>query len=255
METPILILSLSFYFIAAVLCFFKKSSEKIFLSVMAVAIVLHLIAMIIRSVAVLHPPFTNLYETFLLLSFLLALRLVFWKRQFPKNLRWLILAIIYLFLLTALVMPTSYKMPKPLMPALNSAWMYIHVPSYFFGYMALILGFIYAATLLVHRWKNPERDDLSLVNRMDTEIKIAFLFLNIGLVTGGIWAYRSWGNYWAWDPKETWALINIFIMAFYFHLDKPTVTRKAVLVILVLLSVIFTYLGVTFIFSGLHSYA
>jgi len=141
------------------------------------------------------------------------------------------------------------------MPALNSFWMYIHVPSYFFGYMALILGFIYAATLLVRRWRNPEQDDLSLVNRMDTEIKIAFLFLNIGMATGGIWAYRSWGNYWAWDPKETWALVNIFIIAFYFHLRKSTGTKKAVLVILALLSVIFTYLGVTFILSGLHSYA
>ncbi|MFA4838632.1 MAG: cytochrome c biogenesis protein CcsA [Candidatus Neomarinimicrobiota bacterium] len=255
METPFLILSLFVYLAAMALCFFKKSSEKIFLYVTTIAIILHLLALIIRSVAAQHPPFTNLYETFLLLSFLLALRLVFWKRQLPKNLRWLVLVVICLFLLSALVMPTSYKMPKPLMPALNSLWMYIHVPAYFFGYMALILGFIYAVTLLVRRRATSERSDSSLVSCMDTEIKIAFLFLNIGMATGGIWAYMSWGNYWAWDPKEVWALVNILVMAFYFHLKKPTDTKKAVLVILALLSVIFTYLGVTFILSGLHSYA
>ena len=121
--------------------------------------------------------------------------------------------------------------------------------------MALILGFINAVALLARRRRNPEQNGLSLVNRMDTEIKIAFLFLNIGMITGGIWAYISWGNYWSWDPKETWALVNIFILAYYFHLDKSTGTKKAVIVILTLLSVIFTYLGVTFILSGLHSYA
>ncbi|PIS28727.1 MAG: hypothetical protein COT43_05840 [Candidatus Marinimicrobia bacterium CG08_land_8_20_14_0_20_45_22] len=255
METPLLVLSLFTYLVAETLCYFKKSSEKVFTYITATAMIFHFLALIVRSVAVQHPPFTNLYETFLLLPFLLVLRLVFWRRQFPKNIRWLILVIICLLLLSALVMPTSYKMPKPLMPALNSFWMYIHVPSYFFGYMALILGFINAVALLARRRRNPEQNGLSLVNRMDTEIKIAFLFLNIGMITGGIWAYISWGNYWSWDPKETWALVNIFILAYYFHLDKSTGTKKAVIVILTLLSVIFTYLGVTFILSGLHSYA
>jgi ABC-type transport system involved in cytochrome c biogenesis permease subunit len=85
-------------------------------------------------------------------------------------------------------------------------------------------------------------------------VKISFLFLNIGLITGAIWAYVSWGNYWAWDPKETWALINILVLSFYFHLQNATVKKKSIVVIITFLTIIFTYWGVSFILSGLHSY-
>jgi len=225
---------------------------------MVTATIIHLLALTVRSLAVQHPPFTNLYETFLLLSFLLALRLVFWKRQFPINIRWLILSIICIVLFTALVLPASYKLPKPLMPALNSIWMYIHVPSYFFGYMALIWGFIYAVILLVHRRSNPEQTNLSLVNRMDTEIKIAFLFLNIGMATGGIWAFMSWGNYWAWDPKETWALISWVAYAAYLHARVTAGWRPNRTMIIGLVgyaTLLFNFFGVNILIPGLHSYA
>ena len=137
------------------------------------------------------------------------------------------------------------------MPALNSLWMYIHVPAYFFGYMAMSLAFIYA---LIGLFSARADEDADLIRRMDTEVRIAFLFLNVGLVTGAVWAYVSWGNYWGWDPKETWALINIFILAYYFHLRKATIRRKAIVIILAFLSIIFTYWGVSFILAGLHSY-
>ena len=91
---------------------------------------------------------------------------------------------------------------------------------------------------------------------MDGEVRIGFFFLNFGLVTGAIWAYFSWGTYWGWDPKETWALVNILILSLYFHSAKKpmAVDKKAIIVILTFFTLFFTYWGVTYFLKGLHSY-
>jgi len=216
------------------------------------ATLVHLSALITRSVIAHHPPFTNVYETFILLPFLVALRLLFWKEHIGEQFRKILTGVIMTIILIALLLPQSLKTPKPLMPALNSIWMYIHVPSYFFAYMALLVAGVYAITMLFR--KTGSESATVLLHNMDNEVKIAFLFLNVGLITGGIWAYVSWGNYWGWDPKETWALINIIVLAFYFHLQAPTKQKKAVIVIITVLTVAFTYWGVSFILAGLHSY-
>jgi len=119
--------------------------------------------------------------------------------------------------------------------------------------MAILMAAVYAVIILFQK----EKYALSgtMIKRMDNEVKIAFFFLTIGMITGGIWAYVSWGNYWAWDPKETWALINIIVLSFYFHLNMPTKQKKAVIILFALLTIGFTYWGVSFILSGLHSYA
>lgn len=219
---------------------------------LSAAAIMHLIALIARSYVAHHPPFTNLYETLILLPFLMTLRLLFWKRQFREDVRAVMTGILMIIILIALLLPQSLRAPKPLMPALNSIWMYIHVPAYFFGYMALVVAGIYAVMILGR--SNVSDSTNTLIQKMDSEVKIAFFFLNVGLITGGIWAYISWGNYWGWDPKETWALINILVLAFYFHLRYPTKRKKAIVILIALLSVAFTYWGVSFILSGLHSY-
>ena len=94
-----------------------------------------------------------------------------------------------------------------------------------------------------------------LEKKLNEEVKISFFFLSSGMITGAIWAYFSWGTYWGWDSKEVWSLINIFILAYYFHLNKHSNTKKSLIVIITFLTIVFTYFGVTFILPGLHSYS
>jgi len=252
MESNFLLVALIAYAVSLGLLLRRRESAGTMLLV--VAVLIHLGGLITRSIIAGHPPFTNMYETFILLPFLVALRLLLWKEQVGEQFRRILVAVVMLIILIALILPQSLKTPKPLMPALNSIWMYIHVPAYFLAYMALIVALVYAIIVLIHEKSSANNHDISLLRRMDNEIRIAFFFLFIGLVTGGIWAYVSWGNYWAWDPKETWALINILALSFYFHLKIPTARKKALVVILTFLTVVFTYWGVSFILSGLHSY-
>jgi len=249
-ESVLLLLALATYLAAGIL-FYRDCENRLNRFVLLLAVGLHLLALVVRSWIAQHPPFTNMYETFVLLPFLIALRLLLWRRQVSTKYIWLVILFVVILLGIALLLPPSMKEPRPLMPALNSLWMYIHVPAYFFGYMAMSLAFLYALIIV---FKARGKNDEELVRRMDTEVRIAFFFLNLGLVTGAIWAYISWGNYWGWDPKETWALINILILAYYFHLRKTTIRRRAIVIILSFLSIIFTYWGVSFILAGLHSY-
>ena len=217
-----------------------------------IAVLIHLGGLIVRSIIARHPPFTNMYETFILLPFLLSLRMIFQKEQIARQFRKFLVGTIMVIIIIALLLSQSLKTPKPLMPALNSIWMYIHVPSYFIGYMAMLVAAVYAVVLLIQKGKNTPSTEI--IKRLDNEVKIAFFFLTIGLITGGVWAYVSWGNYWGWDPKETWALINIIVLSFYFHLNTATKEKKAVIILIALLTIAFTYWGVSFILSGLHSY-
>ena len=139
-------------------------------------------------------------------------------------------------------------MIKPLMPALNSPWMYIHVPSYFVAYSSMLVATILSIMLLINK------NSKSLQNKLEEEVKIVFFFLNAGMITGAIWAYFSWGTYWSWDTKETWSLINILVLSYYFHVNKKEVVNKSAIVIITLLTIAFTYFGVTYILPGLHSY-
>ncbi len=253
MEQTLLTVTALLYLITFVIIL-TGARDRSCLGMTWLTIITHLGLLVLRSIQAGHPPFTNFYETMLLLSFLVALRLVLWRRQLNIQYHWLVVLVVLVMVGTAVLLPSSFKVIRPLMPALNSFWMYIHVPAYFFGYMALILAFIYALIFLLQGKNESSSEMVSLLKKMNNEVKIAFLFLNIGLMTGAIWAYKSWGNYWTWDPKEVWALINVLTLAFYFHLIKPRTVKKSLIVILTFLTVIFTYLGVSFLLSGIHSY-
>ena len=88
-------------------------------------------------------------------------------------------------------------------------------------------------------------------------ITIGFPFLTIGIIAGAVWANEAWGTYWSWDPKETWSLITWFVYAVFLH---ARITkgwhgkRTAWLSIIGFVATIFTYFGVNFLLSGLHSY-
>ena len=92
----------------------------------------------------------------------------------------------------------------------------------------------------------------------DKSISFGFLFITVGIVSGAVWANSAWGTYWSWDPKETWSLITWFIYAVYLHcrfMRGWRGKRAAWISVIGFASVVFTYVGVNFLLSGLHSYA
>ncbi|GHA28697.1 cytochrome c biogenesis protein [Salinimicrobium marinum] len=153
-----------------------------------------------------------------------------------------------------------------LMPVLHSYWLKIHVAVIVSGYAPLALAALLALlslVLLIFKPLNPSKkwwrsmQELSMVNEMS--ITIGLFLLAVGTFLGGVWANESWGRYWAWDPKETWALISIMVYAFVLHLRLiPKLKNSLVLNISSLWAfsaIIMTSFGVNYYLSGLHSYA
>lgn len=247
-ESNILIVA-AFSFSFSLIFSLALKKEKIGQIFLFIGIFFQLFLLSMRSYHAQHPPFTNIYETMILLPFLFSLRLLFWRKQVEGNIKYGIILLLILLNVSAFLLPESMKAIRPLMPALNSVWMYIHVPAYFIAYSSILV----AAVLAVMSLLQPNNNQLT--KKLNEEVKIAFFFLNAGLITGAIWAYFSWGTYWGWDPKEVWSLINILVLSFYFHVPKKNIKAKAIITLFTLITIIFTYFGVTFILSGLHSYS
>ncbi|EPR68075.1 cytochrome c biogenesis protein [Cyclobacterium qasimii] len=153
-----------------------------------------------------------------------------------------------------------------LMPVLHSYWLKIHVAIIVSGYAPLALSAIIALLslcLLIFKPSIPNSrwwlsmKELIVVNELS--ITVGLFLLTIGTFLGGVWANESWGRYWAWDPKETWALISVVIYAVVLHLRLIPGSRNAIIYNLASLwafsSIIMTSFGVNYYLSGLHSYA
>lgn len=153
-----------------------------------------------------------------------------------------------------------------LMPVLNSYWLKIHVAIIVSSYAPLALAAIIALLslmLTIFKPKNPGKQwwnsirELQMVNEM--AITIGLFLLAVGTFLGGVWANESWGRYWAWDPKETWALISVIVYAFVLHLRLIPKFKDGLVFNFASLwafsSIIMTSFGVNYYLSGLHSYA
>ena len=153
-----------------------------------------------------------------------------------------------------------------LQAVLDSYWLMIHVAVIVASYgpftLGAILGIIVMLLILFTNKKNKQRmqlhiKELSIINELSLTAGLAMLA--IGNFLGAQWANESWGRYWGWDPKETWALISIIVYAFVIHARLVPGLRGNFafnwLSTLAFMSIIFTYFGVNFILSGLHSYA
>lgn len=138
---------------------------------------------------------------------------------------------------------------KPLMPALRSNWLFFHVLTSMLAYSFFALAAFFS--IFWFFYKNSKKD-ISL-----RIIKSGFAMLTIGIITGSVWAETAWGRYWSWDPKETWSLITWFYYAGFLHISKKGMDDKkiAVLSFIGIIIVMFTYFGVNYLMSGLHSYA
>ena len=153
-----------------------------------------------------------------------------------------------------------------LVPVLDSYWLMIHVAiitaSYGFLALGAILGFINLALMILQNKMNFKRiknsiSELTYINEMS--ITIGLFMLSIGTFLGGVWANESWGRYWGWDPKETWAFASMLCYIFVLHLRFIPKLKSAFVFNFASLvaygSIIMTYFGVNFYLSGLHSYA
>ncbi|MGB2245862.1 MAG: cytochrome c biogenesis protein CcsA [Flavobacteriaceae bacterium] len=153
-----------------------------------------------------------------------------------------------------------------LQPVLDSYWLMIHVAVIVGSYgpfaLSMIIGVVALLLILITTQKNKARMDLNIkeltiINELS--LTVGLIMLTIGNFLGGMWANESWGRYWGWDPKETWALISIMIYAFVIHMRLIPGLRGRWLFnlssIVAFASILMTYFGVNFYLVGLHSYA
>ncbi|UKL13000.1 c-type cytochrome biogenesis protein CcsB [Dissulfurimicrobium hydrothermale] len=214
-----------------------------------------------------HVPLSNLYESLVFFSWvtILVYLVIEWRVRNRVigafSTPFATFAMAY-----ASFSPDVHDEIQPLIPALQSNWLIAHVITCFLGYASFAVACGLGIMYLI-KSKGGEEASSGLLgvlpskrvmdSLMHQTIVFGFLWLSIGIITGAIWANEAWGTYWSWDPKETWSLITWFVYAIALHARfiKGWTGRKiAILAIIGFISVIFTYFGVNFLLSGLHSY-
>jgi cytochrome c-type biogenesis protein CcsB len=210
-----------------------------------------------------HIPISNLYEVFILFCLITSLLYLHYEQRFnTKQLGGFVLVVVNAavgFILWYTFDRQAHNI-QPLVPALQSYWMKIHVPANFVGYGAFSLAAMVASAYLLAKRgilasRLPSLDVLDDV--MYKSIAVGFAFFTIATILGAMWAAEAWGGYWSWDPKETWALIVWLNYAAWLHLRMVKGLRGPVLAWWALVGLIvttFAFLGVNMFLSGLHSY-
>lgn len=216
-----------------------------------------------------YVPLSNMYESLVFFAFCIAVLYIFIEFAYKiKIIGTYIVPFTFLTMAYASYSTEFGKEIKPLLPALQSNWLAAHVITCFIGYAAFAIAcgmaIFYLYKNALSNRENAQQEATSskqLLKTIDAinykMVAFGFIWLTAGIVTGAIWANSAWGTYWSWDPKETWSLITWFVYALALH---ARYTRgwdgfKMSIVSLVgFVSVIFTYYGVNFLLSGLHSY-
>jgi cytochrome c-type biogenesis protein CcsB len=217
-----------------------------------------------------HAPLTNMYESVVFFSWTIVLLylLIEWKFK-TKIIGAFAIPFAFLAMAYASFSTELSKTINPLIPALQSNWLIAHVVTCFVGYAAFAvaagLGIMYLL-----KSKSPDLPNVpntglfshfppvkTIDDLIHKTMVFGFIWLSGGIITGAIWANSAWGTYWSWDPKETWSLITWFFYAIILHARYTrgwSGTKIAYLAIFGFVSVLFTYYGVNFLLSGLHSY-
>ena len=214
-----------------------------------------------------YVPLSNMYESLIFFSWTIVLIYLILEFKYQQKIIGVFITP-FAFLAIALtsIIPGINAKITPLMPALQSNWLTIHVTTCFFGYAAFAVSFGVSILYLIRdregspkeggsKWL-PSTQILDEINYKS--IVIGFPMLSLGIITGAAWANYAWGSYWSWDPKETWSLITWFVYAAFLHarFTRDWRGRKAAILSIVgFVAVLFTYFGVNYILSGLHSYA
>lgn len=231
--------------------------------IIAILVLLHTIALGLRWYVGGHAPWSNAYESMIYIAWAAGFSgVVLFRKSYLAQSMASFLAGISLF-----VAHLGFMDPQigNLVPVLKSYWLNIHVSiitaSYGFLGLCFMLGALTLALFIFRSSKHPELDHtiltLHTINEMAMILGLAML--TVGNFLGGVWANESWGRYWGWDPKETWALISIVVYVIVLHVrfipkcNNPYVFAS--LSVVAFYSILMTYFGVNFYLSGLHSYA
>ena len=225
---------------------------------------LHTLGLIARWYISGHAPWSNAYESIIYVAW----ATMFFGLAFDRKSK---LTVASSAFVTAMILMAAYMNwidPEiaNLQPVLNSYWLMIHVAVIVGSYgpfaLGMILGFVGLVLTFFTTEKNKVKMDLNIkeityINEM--ALTIGLIMLTIGNFLGGQWANESWGRYWGWDPKETWALISIMVYAFVIHARFVPSLRGQwffnLMSMYAFVSILFTYYGVNFHLVGLHSYA
>jgi cytochrome c-type biogenesis protein CcsB len=241
-----------------------KRVYQILFGLVLLGFTLHTIGLGLRWYVSGRAPWSNGYESMIYIAWTTTLAgVLFTRKSFGGLAATMVLAATLLFVSTL-----SFLDPEitPLVPVLKSYWLTIHVSmeagSYGFLMLGAIIGIINLILMIFLTDSNKLRvkrivQELSYISELTL---IGGLFMvSIGTYLGGVWANESWGRYWGWDAKETWALVTVLVYAFILHMRFIPKLRGLfaynVATIFGLASVIMTYYGVNYYLSGLHSYA
>ncbi|MFX1763741.1 c-type cytochrome biogenesis protein CcsB [Paraburkholderia sp. A1RI-2L] len=210
-----------------------------------------------------HIPISNLYEVFVLFSLITALFYLYYEKHYNTR----ALGAFVLLVISAAVgflmwysISRDAQQIQPLVPALQSWWMKIHVPANFIGYGSFALSAMVGVAYIMKE-RGMLADRLPALDVLDDvmykSIAVGFAFFTIATILGALWAAQAWGGYWSWDPKETWALIVWLNYAAWLHMRLMKGLRGGVAAwwaLTGLLVTTFAFLGVNMFLSGLHSY-
>lgn len=260
--------SLLMFFFTIVNIFFEKKWLRVTVNIFHVMVgllfALHTLGLIARWYISGHAPWSNAYESIIYVAW----ATMFFGLAFDRKSK---LTVASSAFVTAMILMAAYMNwidPEiaNLQPVLNSYWLMIHVAVIVGSYgpfaLGMILGFVALLLIFFTNEKNKTKMDLNIkeityINEMS--LTIGLIMLTIGNFLGGQWANESWGRYWGWDPKETWALISIMVYAFVIHARFVPALRGKwffnLMSMYAFVSILFTYYGVNFHLVGLHSYA
>lgn len=251
----------------------KETLQKGIIILFSIAAVLQTAELLVRWVLSHHPPLSGMYESLLLFSWASIISyLILLKFYRIISLSIFVLIIEILFLGFANLQDKS---PQPLIPVLKSNWLIVHVFVYMLGYGLMAIAFFTALSYYYFKFQIKDREEKikiiekeirketveinaqkekklneieELTQTLDTItykiVKLGFPLITLGLITGAVWANRTWGSYWSWDPKETAALVTWCIYAIYLHLRyiKKWQTISNLFPILGFLAVLCTFL-------------
>jgi len=235
-----------------------------FFYLMLIGFIAHTLALAARWYISGHAPMSNGYESMVFIAWVTILAGFIFNRQSPFALA----STAILASLTLMVANLSFMDPEitNLVPVLKSYWLSMHVSiitgSYGFLGLGAILGIINLILFSLQNEKNYKRIEdtiyeLTVLNHRT--LTLGLYLVTIGTFLGGVWANESWGRYWGWDPKETWALITILVYSVVVHARMVKGMRGTfafnILSVYGYSSVIMTYFGVNYYLSGMHSYA
>ena len=235
-----------------------------------------------------HFPISNLYESLCFLTWSSTLAQLLVEKAWSSPIIPATVTPLSLLLIgfASFALPEHLQEASPLVPALKSSWLVMHVSVIMTSYAALLVGSllslsviiidndkelrirssslgtgIYKASNINESSKNNISFNFTRLEKLDwlsyRTITFGFLLLTIGLISGAVWANEAWGSWWSWDPKETWALICWLVYAAYLHtrLSRGWQGRRsAILAVAGFMMIFICYIGVNLLGVGLHSY-